>query len=144
MRKAILIVGFLLSFGCLFAGIGIEYGPSVVTWAGWSTNDPVSMVIVLEETKQADKHRDIMMGNTANALRKANKWNSFDKNQVPKDLLPLKEMAVKAQPKSELENPNPVWKYWMAILHGTKVTWSGFMPDTEKEFAERIQQQGGL
>jgi hypothetical protein len=139
MRKAILIVGFLLSFGCIFAGIGIEYGPSVVTWAGWSTNEPVSMVVVLEETKTADKHRDIMMGNTANALRKAEKWNSFDKDQVPKDLLPLKELALKVQ-----VDPEKNWKYWMAVLHGTKVTWSGFLPDTEKEFAERVQQQGGL
>lgn len=143
MKNKLLLLGLILSLGLIFSSGAIEYGPTVLAYFGQTINDPVTMVVVIEETNikeggQPLNYRDVLMGETANALRTANKWRQWDKDQVPKDFQPLKEEAVKAQIESGKFTPQ------MFVLHDTKVTWKGLLPKTDAELFERVQSQGGL
>jgi hypothetical protein len=143
MRSKLLLVGLILSLGCIFTSVSVQYGPTVASWIGQTTNDSVTMVVVIEETNikeggQPTNYRDVLMGETANALRTANKWQQWDKDQVPKDFQLLKEEAVKSQTESGKFTPQ------MFVLHDTKVTWKGILPKTDAELSQRVQEQGGL
>jgi hypothetical protein len=143
MKNKLLLLGLILSLGLIFSSGAIEYGPTVLTYFGQTINDPVTMVVVIEETNikeggQPTNYRDVLNGATANALRTANKWRQWDKDQVPKDFQPLKDEAVKAQAESGKFTPQ------MFVLHDTKVSWKGSLPKTDAELSERVQSQGGL
>lgn len=139
MRKTLLILGLVVSLGLIFVGAGREYGPVALSWIGQTTNDSVSMVVVIESTDHPTKLRDVTMGPTANALRKAKKWRQWDEDQVPKEFAALREAAAKEQ-----ADPEDRWKTWMFVLHGTKATWSGPLPETDALLSERITAQGGM
>jgi len=138
MRNKILIIGLLFCLALGTTGVVREYGPTIASWVSVPVSEPVSMVVVIEETKHANKSRDVFFQATSNALRDAGKWGQYDKDQVPKQFSTLLEAATK-------EQTDPAkWQPWMFILHGTKVTWKGPAPTTEAQFAERVQQQGGI
>jgi hypothetical protein len=139
MRKILLTIGLVLSLGLVFVGAGREYGPTVLSWIGQTANDPVSLVVVIESTDHPTKLRDVTMGPTANALRKAKKWRQWDEDQVPKEFMALRDAAAEEQ-----KNPDTEWQPWLFILHGTKVTWSDPLPETDALLLERINSQGGM
>ena len=143
MRNKLLLLGLIFSICCICTSVGVQYGPTVVAWIGQTANNPVTLVVVIEETNikeggQSLNYRDVLMGKTANALRTANKWRQWDKDQVPKDFQLLKDDAIKAQAESGKFVPQ------MFVLHDTKVTWKGPLPKTDAELSERVQSQGGL
>ena len=139
MRKFLLIAACVLCVGLIGTGLMREYAPlSWTDWIGWSVQDsPITMAVVIEEVKQADASRDTMFGVTVQALRKVDKWKQWDKDNVPTELKPLLEVAMKGQ------TDTARWQSWLFIIHDKRVTWNGPLPKTDAELAERIQSSGG-
>ena len=138
LKKYLTPLLLALCLTIVVVGVSQEYGNTVMSWFGQTVNEPITLAVVIEETKLVTPARDAMFGKTANALRKEKKWRQFDTDQVPKDLQVLKEAADKNQPSKYKYQP------WLFILHSTTVTWNGPMPESDAKLSELITQQGGM
>ena len=84
------IVGLILSVLLIVVGVTIQAGIPISEYAGraWSSfygpDRPLDLIIAVYESKnQPVGEASALCGQTANSLRKVNKWRQYDKDELP-------------------------------------------------------------
>jgi len=125
---------------------GAKYGLRYAAPNILPPTEPISKVVVIYESdvKDARQHwaqGEVMVGRTAQALRKVDKYRQYDqtKDNVPADWKDLLERAKAGQTTTDTWNP------WLGVYHnGKKLTWDGPVPDSDAGLKQIIDGQGGM
>jgi hypothetical protein len=135
MRKLgwIAVVVLLTAGVCVQAELPVgEYAQQAWSWVR-PTSGPVTQVVVIEESqKRPQAVAQVLLGKTANELRKANKWRLYDQHQLPAAAKPVIDELLKT-------NPLP----FVLLYHGDRYIVKP-LPATDTDFATLIQSQGGI
>jgi hypothetical protein len=107
-----------------------------------SVYGPITMAVVIYESevgKTEQKYVEVMNGKTSQQLRAINKWRQYDRDAVPEDIKNYKKII------SVLDecNGNEVIPS-LFILHGSRITWNGWLPERDTDLSSVIQRQGGI
>lgn len=138
MSRTFKFNGFDL-FLLLVIAVSVLVPGSGITPTPPQPSTPLTACYVIYESKQQATIADVLGGKTAQALRDAGKWKSWDKDDVPASKTRYLDLAKAWQPKDAKD-----WVPWCVILHGEETTYNGRFPTKEPEFVDLVAKQGGM
>jgi hypothetical protein len=118
------------------------YGSGVIPIPIPPAPTPITMAVVIYESEigkgSTFDESEVIAGKLANEMRKVNKFRALDKDQLPEDMVILRDIARAGQ------NEPQRWIPWLFIFHGKDVSWSGRLPVPESAIVDLVKQQGGI
>jgi len=131
------LLALVLGIGLLLGGVAVDRGlPSldlpILQWF-WP-QQPLDLVIaVYESENQPLAEVSVLGGQTANVLRKADKWRQFDKDRLPAAWKPALDAA--------LERTKPPC---LCFVRGGKIVAAESLPKSDEALAAAIARRGGI
>jgi len=144
MRKPISKVIPIVLVLILLALQGVKYGAQYIPQNILPPPpvSPITMAVAIYESETDDTlanydQHQTMLGKTAQALRKVNKWRQYDKDHVPEKYLIYLSVVEK-------EQEGKMWEPWLFLLHSdTDCGWAGPMPESDDGLKQKIKENGG-
>lgn len=123
----------------MIAGFWMEYGPSVewsapsISWP-WASKGAIDSVVVIEESSdRTPATAAVLSGKTVAAIHKAGKFKRYEPNDLPPKIGPVVgKMLTTAKPP------------FVLLFRGNSPGKPIALPDTDAEFAELLQKNGGF